>query len=34
MIIGLDTIGDFHVQSKMPTSNNNKVYQVEMQNVF
>mgnify|MGYP000849819688 CR=1 FL=1 len=34
MIIGLDTIGDFHVQSKIPTSNNNKVYQVEMQNVI
>lgn len=34
MIIGLDTIGDFVVRSKLPTSNDNKVYQVELKNVI
>jgi len=34
MIIGLDTIGNFPVQSKLATSNKNNVYQVEFKNVI
>lgn len=34
MIIGLDTIGSFPVQSHLPTSLDNKVYLVELKNII
>lgn len=34
MIIGLDTIGDFMVQSKLPTSSTNQIYAVEAKNII